>query len=66
MNIISFNRSVVNDHGYFNRRRNSYYSNRISNILTKKTSCFTKTTSIVKKHPYSSATSTFIYLNPLK
>jgi hypothetical protein len=61
MNIIFFNKPVVNDHGYFNRRRRSPYGTR-SNIIRKKpTSCFTKTTGIVKKYPYSSATSTFIY-----
>lgn len=65
MNIISFNKPVVNDHGYFNRLRNSPYGTR-SNILTKKTSCFTKTTSIVKKYPFSSATSTFLCLKLLK
>lgn len=62
MNIIFFNKPIVNDHGYFNRRRKSPYGT-ISNIIRKKpTSYFSKTTKIIKKYPYSCASSTFIFL----
>lgn len=66
MNIIFFNKPVVNDHGYFNRRRKSPYGTR-SNIIRKNPiSYFTKKTTIVKKYPFSCATSTFLSLKLLK